>query len=106
MLPVLLDLKFLKILYFWHLLGSGFFFGLLLSLEKYHLTSIKKKMFLMVFFLSLTGGLFFSRLIYVVLNYDKFGFYLLKFILINVILDYLYLVLLEELSCLFLFIFP
>jgi len=29
------------------------------------------------------GGLFFSRLVYVVINFDKFGFNLLKFILVN-----------------------
>lgn len=34
-------------------------------------------------FISLAGGLFFSRLIYVVLNFEKFGFNFLKFILIN-----------------------
>ena len=83
MLPVLLDLKFLKIYTFGIFLVLAFFWGCYYLWKNISLTSYKEEDVFDGLFLSLTGGLFFSRLIYVVLNYDKFGFNLLKFILIN-----------------------
>lgn len=59
------------------------FWGLFLLWKNIKLTSYKEEEVFDAFFVSLFGGLFISRLIYVGLNFEKFGFNILKFILIN-----------------------
>ena len=83
MLPVLLDLKFIKIYVFGVFLVLAFFWGSFILWKNIRLTSQKEDEIFDALFFSLSGGLFFSRLFYVILNFDKFGFDFLKFILIN-----------------------
>ncbi|MBI4009128.1 prolipoprotein diacylglyceryl transferase [Candidatus Roizmanbacteria bacterium] len=83
MLPVLLDLKFIKIYTFGVFLVLAFFWGSFLLWKNIRLTSYKEEEIFDGLFFSLFGALFFGRLFYVILNFEKFGFSLLKFILIN-----------------------
>src|SRR3972149_10209295 len=83
MLPVLLDLKFIKIYTFGVFLVLGFFWSAFLLWHNIRLTSYKEEDVFDGLFLSLFGGLFIGRLVYVVLNFNDFGFDILKFILIN-----------------------
>lgn len=83
MLPVLLDLKFVKIYTFGVFLVLAFFWGSFLLWKNARLTSYKEDDVFDGLFWSLAGGLFFARLVYVALNFDDFGFDILKFILIN-----------------------
>ncbi len=83
MLPVLLDLGFIKIYTFGIFLVLAFFWACFLLWKNIRLTSYSEEDIFDGLFLSVFGALFFGRLIYVVLNFDHFGFDLLKFILIN-----------------------
>jgi len=83
MLPVLLDLKFIKIYTFGVFLMLAFFWGSYLLWRLIRLTSFKEEEVFDGLFWSLAGALFFGRLIYVVLNFKDFGLNFLKFILIN-----------------------
>lgn len=83
MLPVLLDLKFIKIYTFGVFLVLAFFWSSFLLWKNIRLTSYKEEEVFDALFLSLTGALFFSRLFYILLNFSKFGFSISKFILIN-----------------------
>jgi len=83
MLPVLLNLGFLKIYTFGVFLVLGFFWAIFLLWKNIRLTSFKEEDVFDGLFLSMFGALFFGRLIFVLLNYKDFGFNLLKFILIN-----------------------
>ena len=83
MLPVLLDLKFIKIYTFGVFLVLAFFWASFLLWKNVRLTSQKEDEIFDGLFLSIAGGLFFGRLVYVIFNFDKFGFNILKFILIN-----------------------
>ena len=83
MLPVLLNLKFIKIYTFGVFLVLAFFWGGFILWRNIRLTSQKEEEIFDGLFLSLAGGLFVSRAVFVILNFDKFGFDLLKFILIN-----------------------
>lgn len=83
MLPVLLDLKFIKIYTFGVFLVLAFFWGSFLLWKLIRLTSYKEEEIFDGMFISLLGSLFFSRLVYVGLHFDKFGFNPLKFLLIN-----------------------
>ena len=83
MLPVLLDLKFIKIYTFGVFLVLGFFWSAFLLWRNIRLTSYKEEDVFDGLFFSLFGGLFIGRLVYVVLNFNDFGFDILKFILIN-----------------------
>ncbi|OGK26183.1 hypothetical protein A2954_04315 [Candidatus Roizmanbacteria bacterium RIFCSPLOWO2_01_FULL_37_12] len=83
MLPVLLDFKFIKIYTFGIFLVLAFFWGSFLLWRIIRLTSQKEDLIFDGLFLSITGGLFVSRVVYVALNFEKFGFDILKFILIN-----------------------
>ncbi|MCL4363901.1 prolipoprotein diacylglyceryl transferase [Patescibacteria group bacterium] len=83
MLPVLLDLRFVKIYTFGVFLVLGFFWSCFLLWKNVRLTSHKEEDVFDGLFLSLLGGIFFGRLVYVLLNLSKFGFSVLKFILIN-----------------------
>ncbi len=83
MLPVLIDLPFLKIYTFGVFLLLAFFWGAFLLWKSFLLTSYKEEEIFDHLFFGLTGGLLMSRLVYVVLHFDTFGFSFLKFILIN-----------------------
>jgi phosphatidylglycerol:prolipoprotein diacylglycerol transferase len=83
MLPVLLNLGFIKIYTFGVFLVLGFFWATFLLWKNIRLTSFKEEDIFDGLFLSLFGALFFGRLVYVFLNFKDFGFNLLKFILIN-----------------------
>lgn len=83
MLPVLLNLGFLKIYTFGVFLVLGFFWATFLLWKNIRLTSLKEEDVFDGLFVSLLGALFFGRLIYVILNFKDFGFNLLKFILVN-----------------------
>lgn len=83
MLPVLLDLKFIKIYTYGIFLVLGFFWSTFILWRNIRLTSYKEEEVFDGLFLSIASGLFFGRLVYVVLNFDKFGFDFFKFILVN-----------------------
>ena len=83
MLPVLLDLKFIKIYTYGVFLVLAFFWGSFLLWKNIRLTSYKEEDVFDGLFFALAGGLLLARLTYVVLNFQKFGFDLIKFILIN-----------------------
>ena len=83
MLPVLLNLGFIKIYTFGVFLVLAFFWATFLLWKNIRLTSLKEKDVFDGLFISLLGALFFGRLVYVILNFKDFGFNLLKFILIN-----------------------
>ncbi len=83
MLPVLLDLKFIKIYTFGVFLVLGFFWSAFILWRNIRLTSFKEEEVFDGLFLSLGFGLFFGRLVYVLLNFEKFGFNFFKFILVN-----------------------
>ncbi len=83
MLPVLLDLKFIKIYTFGIFLVLGFLWATFILWRNIRLTSHKEDEVFDGLFLSLMGGLFLGRLFYVIINFKDFGFSFLKFILIN-----------------------
>jgi prolipoprotein diacylglyceryltransferase len=85
MLPVLLDLQFIhfKIYTFGVFLVLAFFWSSFLLWKNTRLTSHKEEIIFDGLFLSIIGGLFLGRLIYVLFHFSKFGFDVLKFILIN-----------------------
>lgn len=83
MLPILLDLKFIRIYTFGVFLVLAFFWGVFLLWRNIKLTSYEEEEIFDGLFVALFGGLFFSRLTYVIFNFEKFGLSLAKFILIN-----------------------
>lgn len=83
MLPVLLDLKVFKIYTFGVFLVLAFFWGAFLLWKNFLLTSYKEEDIFDGLFISLAGGLFIARLVYVILHFDSFGFNVIKFLLIN-----------------------
>lgn len=83
MLPVLLDLKIIKTYTFGVFLLLGFLWGVFILWRNIRLTSHKEDEIFDGLFTGLMGGLFFGRLVYVMLNFEDFGFDFLKFILIN-----------------------
>jgi len=83
MLPVLLDLKFIKIYTFGVFLLLSFFWGSFMLWKNIRLTSFKEDDIFDSLLISLFGALFFGRLVYVILHFKDFGFDLLKFLLIN-----------------------
>lgn len=83
MLPVLLNLKLIEIYTFGVFLVLSFFWGAFLLWSNIRLSSYKEEEIFDGVFLSMAGALFFGRLMYVILHFEKFGFSFLKFILIN-----------------------
>lgn len=83
MLPVLLDLKVIKIYTFGVFMVLGFFWGLFLVWKMIKLTAHKEEDIFDGIFIVLLGGLFTGRLLYVLLNFSRFGLNVLKFILVN-----------------------
>ncbi|OGK17834.1 hypothetical protein A3G67_02810 [Candidatus Roizmanbacteria bacterium RIFCSPLOWO2_12_FULL_40_12] len=83
MLPVLLNLPFLKIYTFGVFLVLAFFWGAFMLWKNFLLTSYKEEDIFDGLFISLTGGFLISRIVYVALHFDKFGLSIVKFFLIN-----------------------
>ncbi|MFA6390253.1 MAG: prolipoprotein diacylglyceryl transferase family protein [Patescibacteria group bacterium] len=83
MLPVLLNVSFLKIYTFGVFLVLGFFWAIYLLWKNIRLTSYKEEDIFDGLFMSIFGAIFFGRLVYVLLNFREFGFNILKFVLIN-----------------------
>lgn len=83
MLPILLDLKILKIYTFGVFLVLAFFWASFILWKQVRLTSYKEEEIFDGMFLALLGSLFFGRFLYVVLNFQKFGFDILKILLVN-----------------------
>lgn len=83
MLPILFVSGVLKIYTFGFFLVMALFFSLFLLWKMVKLTSYREEDVFDIYFVSLFGGLFFSRVVYVLANFSKFGFDFLKFILIN-----------------------
>ena len=83
MLPVLLDLRFLKLYTFGVFLVLAFFWGAFLLWKNFLLTAYKEDEIFDGLFFSLFGGFLVSRIVYVFFHFDKFGFSITKFVLIN-----------------------
>lgn len=83
MLPVLLDLKVIKIYTFGVFLVIAFFWGLFWLWRNLKRTSFKESQIFDGVFISLMGGLLGARLFHVGMHFDTFGLDILKFILIN-----------------------
>lgn len=83
MLPVLLDLKFLKIYTYGVFLVLAFFWSTFLLWKNIRLTSYKENEIFDSLFISIGAGLFISRLVHVLSHLEDFGFDILKFVLIN-----------------------
>ena len=83
MLPILLDLKIVKIYTFGVFLVLALFWGLFWLWKNLKRTSFKEDQVFDIVFLSLIGGFIAARLAFVATHFDNFGFDLLKFILIN-----------------------
>lgn len=83
MLPVLIDLPFLKIYTQGVFFVLAFFWGSFMLWKNVLLTSFKEEDVFDGLFISLFGGLLISRLVHVAINFEEFGFDVLKFILIN-----------------------
>lgn len=83
MLPVLLDLKVVKIYTFGVFLVISFFWGLFWLWRNLKRTSFKESEIFDGVCISLMGGMLGARLLYVAMHFHTFGFDILKFILIN-----------------------
>lgn len=83
MLPVLLDLKIIRIYTFGVFAVLALFWGLFWFWRNIKKTSYKEEKMFDVAFVSLLGAVFSARLMYVLLHFEDFGFSVLKFILIN-----------------------
>jgi len=83
MLPVLADFKVLRIYTFGAFLTLAFFWGCFLLWKNIRLSSYKEEDIFDGLFWGLFIGLAVSRLTYVALHFNKFGFNILKIILIN-----------------------
>lgn len=83
MLPVLLDLKFIKIYTMGLFLVLAFFWASFILWRLIRLSSFKEEDVFDALFNSLFAGLIMGRLVYVLLHFKEFGFNILKFILIN-----------------------
>jgi len=83
MLPVFLNLKFIKIYTQGLFLVLAFFWSSYFLWKLIRLTSYKEEDIFDNLFTSIFSGLFFGRLVFVILNFSKFGFDPIKFILVN-----------------------
>lgn len=83
MLPVLVNLPFIKIYTFGVFLLLAFFWGSFMLWKHILLTSHKEEDIFDGMFIALVAGLFTSRLVYVITHFNDFGFNILRFILIN-----------------------
>lgn len=83
MMPILLQSGVFTIYTFGFFLLIAFLTGSFLLWRNIKLTSYKETDIFDMLFISIFAGLFTSRLVYAVLNFDEIGFSVLRFILIN-----------------------
>lgn len=83
MLPVLLNFGFVKIYTMGVFLVLAFFWASFILWKVARLSSYKEEDVFDMLFGGILSGLFFGRLIYVILHFGDFGFNILRFILIN-----------------------
>ena len=83
MLPILLDLKIIRIYTIGVFFVLAFFWGAYILWRNIKLTSFKEEDIFDCLFVTLFGALFTARLFFVLLNFEDFGFSILRFILIN-----------------------
>ncbi|MFA9289284.1 MAG: prolipoprotein diacylglyceryl transferase [Weeksellaceae bacterium] len=83
MLPVLLDLGIIKIYTQGVFLLLAFFWSTYFLWKHSTLTSYKEEELFDAMFFSMFGGLLIGRIFFVALHFDRFGFDILKFFLIN-----------------------
>lgn len=83
MLPILVDLGFIKIYTNGVFLVLAFFWSTFFLWKNISLTAFKEDEVFDGMFFSLLGGLIFGRLAYVILHSSEFGFNILRIILIN-----------------------
>lgn len=83
MIPVLLQVGFVKIYTFGLFLVLAFFWAAYYLWKNIRLTSFKEDEVFDGLFFSLLGGALFGRLVHVIFNFQDFGFNFLKFILVN-----------------------
>lgn len=83
MLPIIVDLGFIKIYTFGIFLVLSFFWSSFFLWKNVALTSYKEDDVFDALFLSIFGGLLVGRAVHIFLNFADFGFDILKYILIN-----------------------
>lgn len=83
MLPILLDFGFIKMYTFGVFLTLGFFWGLFLLWKLIALTPYKEEDIFDAVFVGLLVGFAVARIMYIAFNFSRFGFNILKMILIN-----------------------
>lgn len=83
MIPVLIHFGILKIYTLGVFLVLGFLAGAFVLWKNIKLTSYKEEEIFDSLFIGILGALLGGRLLYVILNFEKFGFDILRFILIN-----------------------
>lgn len=83
MLPIIVDLGFIKIYTFGIFLVLSFFWSSFFLWKNIALTSFKEEDIFDALFLSIFGGFLVGRGVHIFLNFDDFKFDILKYILIN-----------------------
>ncbi len=83
MIPILIDLHFIKIYTFGVFAAAALLWGFFVLWKHIKLTSYKEESIFDCVFVSLFGALIISRLMYVAFHFKTFGFNLLKIILVN-----------------------
>lgn len=83
MLPIILDLGFIKIYTFGVFLVLSFFWSSFFLWKNIALTSYREDEIFDALFLSIFGGIFMGRFVHILLNFSDFGGDILKYILIN-----------------------
>lgn len=83
MLPILLDLKIIKIYTSGVFLALSFFWGCYLLWKLVRLTAHKEEEIFDGLFLGMIGGMIIGRILYVIFNWSVFGFDFGKIILVN-----------------------
>lgn len=83
MLPILLQIGFIKIYTIGIFLVLAFFWGAYYLWKNIQLTSFKEEEVFDGLFIAMFGGALVGRLVYVILHFSDFGLSILKFILVN-----------------------
>jgi phosphatidylglycerol:prolipoprotein diacylglycerol transferase len=83
MLPVFLDLKFIKVYTFGIFLVLAFFWGCYLLWKNFRLTAYREDDMFDTLFISILGAGIVGRVFYIIFHFKDFGFNILKYILIN-----------------------
>lgn len=83
MLPILLNAPYLKIYTYGVFLVLSFLWGAFWYWKLVRLTAHREEDMFDIFFLVLSGGLIGSRIVYILVNFNDFGFDILRWILVN-----------------------